>query len=166
MTDTHSASFSIRAFRPEDQADCRVLYVQGLVGGALAENDTALDLDQIATTYMGNPGSCFWVAENRQHQIVGMIGVQHYDEGKAEIRRLRVRGDHRGQGIGSELVQTALRFCIDQGYLQVTLDTYMDRGAAITLFEKHRFKLSRSRKVGERELLYFYFDLYERPRRR
>lgn len=164
MTDTRDVHFTVRSFRPSDQEACHVLYVAGLVGGSLAENDTALDLDEIATTYLEMPGSHFWIAENTQGEIVGMIGVQHHDEGKGEIRRLRVRGDHRNRGIGSELVRTALRFCIDQGYLQITLDTYMDRQTAIGLFEEHRFKLSRTRRLGERELLYFYFDLYERPK--
>jgi ribosomal protein S18 acetylase RimI-like enzyme len=92
--------------------------------------------------------------------VVGMIGVQHHEEGTGEIRRLRVRLDSQRRGIGSRLVETALRFCQDNGYLKVTLDTYMEREPAVNLFQKYRFRHSRSRTVGEKQLMYFYLDLY------
>ena len=65
------------------------------------------------------------------------------------------------------LVETAVRFCEEHGYLKITLDTFMDRDPAIRLFEKLGFNHSRTRTVGEKELLYFYLDLYQsdRPKR-
>jgi GNAT superfamily N-acetyltransferase len=89
-----------------------------------------------------------------------MIGVQAHEAECGEIRRLRVRSDHRRKGIGSALVEAALRFCQEKGYLKIELDTFVDREAAVRLFEKFRFRHSRSRKVGEKELMYFYLDLY------
>ena len=90
-----------------------------------------------------------------------MIGVQHHDRDEAQVRRLRVAQAHRRKGIGSALLETALKFCQDRGYLKITLDTFMDREPAIKLFEKFRFKHSRTRKVNGKELLYFYLDLYQ-----
>ena len=72
----------------------------------------------------------------------------------------RVRADQRRRGIGSALVEAALRFCQEKNYLKIQLDTFVDREAAIRLFEKFRFRHSRTRKVGEKELMYFYLDLY------
>ena len=57
--------FSIRGFRPGDLPACRKLYVEGLLGGKLSENDTGLDIDDIDAVYMHTPGNHFWVAENR-----------------------------------------------------------------------------------------------------
>ena len=160
---------TIRSFKSSDLPACRKLYSEGLLGGRLAENDTGLDIDDIPRAYMQTHGNHFWVADTPQGEIVGMIGVQHHDEGVGEIRRLRVRSDWRRRGVGSKLVEAALKFCQDQQYLKITLDTFVERDAAIALFEKFRFRHSRTRQVGEKELMYFYLDLYtgdERPRQK
>src|SRR5687767_3972088 len=83
---------TIRSFRPCDQAACRKLYVEGLIGGRIADNDTGMDIDDIESAYMRQPGNHFWVAETPEGEVVGMIGVQHHDDdpGVGEVRRLRV----------------------------------------------------------------------------
>ena len=154
------APWRVRPFKPSDLPACRKLYREGLIGGKLAENDTGTDIDDIEWAYMKPPGNHFWVAENAAGEAVGRVGVQAHEEGCGEIRRLRVRGDHRRKGIGSGLVEAALRFCQEKGYLKIELDTFMEREPAIRLFEKFRFRHSRTRKVGEKELMYFYLDLY------
>ena len=63
-------------------------------------------------------------------------------------------------GIGSMLLETAIKFCAEKEHLKVTLDTYMDREPALKLFEKFRFRHSRTRQYGHKSLLYFYLDLY------
>ena len=157
----------IRSFRACDAAACRKLYSEGLVGGKIADNDTGLDIDDIENAYMTTPGNHFWVAEIPNREIVGMIGVQRCEDSMGEIRRLRVRKDSRRRGVGSALMETAIRFCRERQFLKITLDTFMDRDPAIRLFEKFAFNHSRTRTVGEKELLYFYLDLYqgEGPRR-
>jgi GNAT superfamily N-acetyltransferase len=156
-SDTH-----IRSFRLEDIDACRKLYVEGLIGGKLADNDTATDIDDIQRAYM-RPGDHFWVAQrgpSAAGQIVGMVGVQQDGEAAAGVRRLRVRSDCRRQGIGMALMETALQFCHDHGYLKVTLDTFMDPEVAIRMFERFRFHHDRSRNFNGKELMYFYYDLY------
>ncbi len=152
---------TIRPFRPDDQGPCRLLYRDGMLGGHLpAGNDTGFDIDDITAAYTGRPGSCFLVAENGAGEVVGMIGVQHHDAGTGEVRRLRVRADSQRRGIGSKLLEAALLFCQEHNYLKVTLDTYIDRAPAMRLFEKFRFRHQRTRTVGEKDLMYFYLDLY------
>jgi ribosomal protein S18 acetylase RimI-like enzyme len=157
---TAPAPWRVREFRPQDLPACRKLYVEGLIGGKLAENDTGMDIDDIEWAYMKPPGNHFWVAETTGGDVVGMIGVQAHEEDCGEIRRLRVSSDHRRKGIGSSLMEAALRFCQEKGYLKIELDTFIDREAAVRLFEKFRFRHARSRRVGEKELMYFYLDLY------
>jgi ribosomal protein S18 acetylase RimI-like enzyme len=151
---------TIRSFRATDNAACNALYRDGLLGGKLAENDTGLDIDDIDSAYMKTPGNHFWVAEDEHGHIVGMIGVQHHEEGTGEIRRLRVKQEVRRRGIGTALVEEALRFCQEKGYLKITLDTFMEREPAIKLFEKFRFRHSRTKDVHGKELMFFYLDLY------
>jgi ribosomal protein S18 acetylase RimI-like enzyme len=162
MDDGPLVRATIRSFRPEDQSACMALYIDGLVGGKIAENDTGYDIDHIQCAYMSVPGSHFWVAESPSGQIVGTIGVLHLEDGVGEIKRLRVRSDYRRRGIGTALLETALKFCQDKSYLKVTLDTFVEREPAVNLFEKFRFHVSRTRTVGEKELVYFYLDIYAR----
>jgi ribosomal protein S18 acetylase RimI-like enzyme len=159
---------TIRTYRPEDRDACRSLYVDGLVGGKIAANDTGLDIDDIPSAYLCSSDDHFWVAVNPEGEVVGMIGVQQVENGVAEIRRLRVRKDSRRRGVGSALMESAIKFCRERQFLKITLDTFMDRDPAISLFQKFAFHHSRTRTVGEKELLYFYLDLYqgERPRHR
>jgi len=91
-----------------------------------------------------------------------MIGVQHHEDNVGEIRRLRVRVDHRRRGIGAALVETALKFCQERGYLKIALDTFVDREPAIKLFEKFHFRHSRTRSVMGKDVMHFYLDLYQR----
>ena len=160
------AEFQIRTFRESDLPACRKLYVEGLLGGKLAENDTGFDIDDILSAYLKSTGSHFWVAEMANGEIVGMIGVQHHEAGLGEIRRLRVSQEHRRRGIGSALVETAVRYCNEHDFLKVALDTFVDREPAIKLFEKFHFLHSRTRQIGEKELHYFYMDLYKGEKRK
>jgi ribosomal protein S18 acetylase RimI-like enzyme len=160
MDSSEDIQSTIHSFRACDLPACRKLYSEGMIGGKIAENDTGLDIDDIESAYMKTPGNHFWVAETPVDGVVGMIGVQHHEEGVGEIRRLRVSEHHRRRGIGSKLVETALKFCQDQHYLKITLDTFMEREPAIKLFEKFRFRHNRTRNVGGKDLMYFYLDLY------
>ena len=163
-TTAAAAPFVIRSFRPEDLPTCARLYREGLVGGKLAENDTGLDIDDIERAYMRDDSNHFWVAEC-DGQVVGMIGLQAHEPGVAEIRRLRVARDLRRRGIGSGLLERALKFCQERGYLKITLDTFMEREPAIKLFEKFHFRHSRTRSVAGRDVMHFYLDLYQTERR-
>lgn len=127
--------------------------------GQTPQNDTVLDMDDIQAAYM-DAGGHFWVAENDQSEVVGMIGVQQHEKGEGEIRRLRVRPDHRRRGIGSALLEAAIKHCKEMSHLRVKLDTFIEGDPAVRLFEKFKFRLSRTRNVGHKTLLYFYLDLY------
>lgn len=157
------SSWTIRSFRPEDRRACQRLYIEGLIGGTISENDTGIDLDDIEAVYMKMPGNHLWVAQSPQGEVVGMIGVQHYDEGVGVIRRLRVAESHRRRGIGSALLERALSFCQENQYLKITLDTFVDREPAIKLFQKFQFRHDHTRTLGAKEMLYFYLDLYTGP---
>jgi ribosomal protein S18 acetylase RimI-like enzyme len=155
---------NIRPFRPGDAEQVRWLYDEGRLGGAAADNDTGLDIDDIEHAYPADGRSGFWIAESRDcadHDgIVGMIGVQQHEPGVAEIRRLRVRPELRRRGVGSKLLELAVRHCVDSGCVKVTLDTHIDRGPAIKLFEKFRFRHGTTRTTSGNDMMLFYLDLY------
>ena len=160
MSDAPEIPALVRSFVCADAPSCKRLYQDGLTGGRIADNDTGFDIDDIVAAYMKHPGNHFWVAQTPDGAIVGMIGVQQHDEGIGEIRRLRVASAFRRRGIGSALLETALKFCQEKQYLQVKLDTFVEHSAAVKLFQRFRFHHDRTRTVGDKQLMYFYLDLY------
>ena len=152
---------SIRSYTPSDQTACKALYRNG---DKVAESDHGADIEDIESAYLKPPGGHFWVAQTSDGDLVGMIGVQQPEEGVGQIRRLRVAEPHRRRGIGSLLMEAVLQFCQERQYLKVKLDTFMDQEAAMRLFEKFRFVHDRTKTLGEKQLMYFYRDLYSSGR--
>ncbi len=152
------------------------LYESGLLDGAHAQNDSEADIENLEQAYYNDEGrSGFWVAvlhgiaaedQNVDEQdpddskVIGMVGVQNIDLHTAEVRRLRVDPDFRNHGVGTRLMEQALAFCLDRGYLKVILDTRIDRIPAIKLFEQFGFQLNRTRDVQGKEVRDFYLNLY------
>ena len=153
----------IRPAQEEDYSAVRELFRAGLHEGMVPDNDTGADVETLYDAYFSDDGqSNFWVARY-DDVVVGMIGVQKTSQDTAEVRRLRVREGHRRHGVGTKLVEQALTFCRHHSYLKVILDVRIEHGPAIALFEKFGFQLARSREVGGRKMLDFYFDLYRDP---
>lgn len=145
------------------------LFEAGLRAGDWMDNDTGADVHNFHEAYCADEGrSQFWVAELAEALadarvaalIVGMVGVQCEDVHTAVIRRLRVEPEHQRRGIGTRLIEQALAFCREQGYLKVVLDARVTQERAITLFERFSFQLNRTRNVRGERILDFYLDLY------
>lgn len=162
-------TYTIRGAIDLDQPVVIDLYESGLLAGQNDEEDPAADVRDIRQSYLAEDGgSAMWVVETlgdaTEHpRIVGMIGVRRLGDHLAEIKRLRVDPSHRGNGLGSMLMDTALEFCREKGYLKVTLDTRMERERAIVLFKRHGFVLNRTKEVAGKEHVEFYLDLYRDP---
>ena len=153
----------LRLAGEEDHPIVRELFKAGLDEGFVAGNDTGADIEQLQEAYFSVEGqSGLWVAEY-DSEVIGMIGVQKTSDHEAEIRRLRVRKDFRRRGVGTKLVEEALAFCARHDYVKVILDVRIERGPAISLFEKFGFQLARTREMGDRKMLDFYLDLYRKP---
>lgn len=59
----------------------------------------------------------------RDQDIVGCVGVRPFDERTAEMKRLYVRPDGRGLGLGRTLAEAAIAFAKDAGFECMRLDT-------------------------------------------
>jgi len=159
-------AWPIRLARVEDRERVVGLFQLSQTGGAARPNDQAEDLRDLETTYLDlDGGSRFWVVEDPDHDgmLVGMVGVRRHSESQAAVRRLHVHPERRMQGIGSLLLREALRFCHDQGYVKIVLETQEDQTAAIALFTRFGFRLNRVKESGGAKKLEFYIDLYYKP---
>ncbi len=139
----------IRTFERRDLDAVWALHREGLVQTTpqypevLAHYEA--DLHDIEEHYLG-PGSNFWVAES-DDGLVGMAAIERIDAKTGRLRRMRVTTHRRRQGIAQALLETAERFCREQGYRRLVLDTTEQQTAAHRLYEKNGF-----RRVGERSL--------------
>lgn len=138
----------------------------GVAGiGGVDADDPAEDVLNFQSFYVDSDDAELWIAELPGQGPVGMVGLRHVSEDVAEMRRLRVREDMRGRGIGRALIEHALRLCVERSYLKLVLDTYVERRDAIALFERFGFQLGKERRSKDngKPRLDFYLDLYRDP---
>lgn len=137
---TRSASV-IRALRDDDLEAARalVLSVLGEFGFHDAVGGAEADLREAATRY-APPGGCFWVAEV-DGAVVGTVAVRPKEGRTCELKRLYLRADQRGEGLGQRLYDTAERFAREAGYEAIWLDSSRRFGRAHRLYERNGFVL-------------------------
>ena len=70
---------------------------------------------------------------------VGCIMYRKVDQGIAEVKRLFVATEARGQGIASQLVEALIERAKSDGYRELQLDTTIFLSEAEQLYRKHGF---------------------------
>jgi len=75
-----------------------------------------------------------WLVAEEEGQIVGCVSLVFFNGTLAEVRSLAVRSDQRGRGIGSRLVEAAVRQAQERGVRRVLALT-----RAAGLFERLGF---------------------------
>ncbi len=83
----------------------------------------------------------------KDEQVAGCIALRRYDDGACEMKRLYVRPESRGQGLGKKLVTTLIDAARELGYKRMLLDTLPGKmDEAIALY----------RSLGFREIAPYY----------
>jgi GNAT superfamily N-acetyltransferase len=82
----------------------------------------------------------FWVAE-QDGAIVGTIAVRAKATHTCEIKRLYLRADKRGAGLGQALYEHAERFARAAGYERIWLDSSRRFTRAHRLYERNGYVL-------------------------
>jgi enamine deaminase RidA (YjgF/YER057c/UK114 family)/GNAT superfamily N-acetyltransferase len=73
-------------------------------------------------------------------EAAGCVGLLKRDDGGAEVKRLYVPPQYRGNGIGKMLVKEALAQAKELGYKRVVADTDLNMRVAMLIFDEHGFK--------------------------
>ena len=72
--------------------------------------------------------------------LAGCIALRKLDEGICEMKRLYLRDDFRGIGLGNAMIEKLIAEALVIGYRKMRLDTYPPKmGKAVKLYESHGF---------------------------
>ena len=100
---------------------------------------TDSDLGDLEFHYQGRGGR-FDVLENDRGEVVGCVGLYPIDTHCIELRKMYLRKDARGKGLGKKLLDHAVKNAKDMGYKRITLETAGVLKEAIKLYTKYGFQ--------------------------
>lgn len=105
-------------------------------------------LEGMAELYNDSDGSQMWIAE-LDGKIVGDIAIIKRGTDHAQLRWFGVDTKLQGQGLGNELLKTAMNFCRKKGYVHLTLGTLDILKPAHHLYAKFGFHKTGSEPYNE-----------------
>jgi putative acetyltransferase len=98
--------------------------------------------DALFELFNTTPGSYYFIAL-KNNQVVGGAGIyptENLPQGTCELVKLYLHKDARGTGLGKELLNTAMQWAKEFGYLQVYLESMPELSKAVTIYENVGFK--------------------------
>jgi ribosomal protein S18 acetylase RimI-like enzyme len=73
-------------------------------------------------------------------ELAGCIALRKCEDGICEMKRLFLRENSRGQGLGNQLIEKLIKDARALGYSKMRLDTFPPKmGKAVKLYESHGF---------------------------
>ncbi len=106
-------------------------YVRSL-GIDLSFQDIDEELADFPAKY-AEPKGTFLVAKDGA-RVVGCVGLRRLEDGVCEMKRLFVRDECKGRGIGRDLVEAVIGEARQKGYKRMRLDTLWHMKAAQMLY--------------------------------
>jgi molybdopterin-guanine dinucleotide biosynthesis protein A/GNAT superfamily N-acetyltransferase len=132
------------AIGPEDHAAAADLIRQYVASLAfeLDFQDVDAELADLAASYGGGSGALFLAVadEAGSAEPVGVVGVRMIGDGMAELKRMYLRPEGRGRGLGRTLAEHAIAAARRLGAARIVLDTdQASMAEANTLYESLGF---------------------------
>jgi len=133
--------FTVRGAVPGDAAAVREI-VRGVLDEYGLPPDPGgidRDLEDLDAFYFSRGGG-FLVAVDDDATVVGSCGVVPIEGATWELRKMYLRADARGQGLGKRLLAHALDFVRSRGGRRVELETASVLVEAIALYTRAGFR--------------------------
>lgn len=130
-----------QATTSEDIEAARALFkeYEAWLGISLCFQNFDQELANLPGSYAPPKGRLFLVYES--DQLAGSIALRPIDHTTCEMKRLFLRSDFRGKGLGRKMVESILKEAQTIGYLRIRLDTIPGRmSEAISLYRSFGFK--------------------------
>ena len=97
------------------------------------------DLDDLEASYDGRD-SLFLVVVDDAGRIVGTAGIKRWDATQAEIKKMYLLPEARGQGLGRRLLDTLVGFARAVGYTRIVLESNSNLTEALQLYTRYGFQ--------------------------
>lgn len=72
---------------------------------------------------------------------IGCFGIRKSEVGVCELKRMYLKAEYRGQGIGDQMMNALLDLAAKLGYQKIRLDTLSSMNSAVGLYRKYDFYL-------------------------
>lgn len=96
------------------------------------------ELKNLSTQYGGTAGGIILVKDDENE--VGCAGIRKVDDETAELKRMYLKTEMQGKGIGKELLNRAILLASQLGYKKIRLDTIEDKmSVAVNLYRRIGF---------------------------
>ena len=154
---------TLRRFQNKDTEAIFQLHIAGLKQTDSYITDPKLrekfdkDLHNIEEVYLQNSGE-FLVA-TLGDEIVGIGGFSKVDEATAELRRMRVKQEFQGRGIGSLLLDKLIAKAKKLGYKKLILDTFKNQTIAGKMYASRGFQEFKQETICGKEIQYLQLFL-------
>ena len=96
------------------------------------------ELQEIAEQY-ARPNGALIVAYDNGKQSLGCVGIRKLEPKICELKRMYIKADARGMGLGKRLLSKALAIAKEMKYEAMRLDTLQTMDAAMGLYKKMGF---------------------------
>ena len=130
----------VTASTEEDYRQARVLLreYEAAIGVDLCFQGFEEELVNLEAMY-GPPGGRFLVLRHAE-RTAGCVALRDLGAGICEMKRLYVRADFRGSGLGRKCAEEIVRIAREMGYSAMRLDTLPSMRAAVALYRSMGFR--------------------------
>lgn len=108
------------------------------IGVDLGFQDFDSEIQNIESQYSRPNGVVFIVYHDRE-QPIGCFGIRSFEDAICELKRMYIKEEARGRGIGKRILHKSLKIAKELGYKTMRLDTLPDMHSAIGLYKKIGF---------------------------
>lgn len=125
---------------PEDLDDVRAMLREYVawIDVDLSFQDFEREFDGLPGAY-GPPAGALLVAR-AEGRALGMVALRRLDDERCEMKRLFVRSDARGTGLGTRLIERIVDEARSRGYREIRLDTLPIMAGAQRLYRQAGFE--------------------------
>ena len=96
------------------------------------------ELETISIQY-GKPNGVLILAKSTELKIIGCAGVRRYEGSICELKRMYIKPEARGLGLGKILLRKSVEIATELGYSKMRLDILPDMKKAIKMYEREQF---------------------------
>lgn len=112
------------------------------------------EMQRFPAPYVPPLGALFLAKE--KGRALGAVGVRPLDNGVCEMKRMFVRDEARGMGLGRRLAEATLAWAKDAGYRAMRLDTLPKLTSARALYESLGFTPCAPYNINPADKVLFY----------